>query len=101
MFISDLSSWSVLGGRFLCNLLIRPAPECQPRPKCNKRRVHFMSALLFKQEALPRFSEVDPQRLPEQIQGVLDKNRQEIVKLLAQPGPFTWENLQQPLENLQ
>lgn len=60
-----------------------------------------MPDLFFTQKMLPYFSEIDPKHIPEQIQTLLATNRAEIAKLLAQPGPLTWENLLEPIEDLQ
>lgn len=54
----------------------------------------------FRQDVLPRFSTIDPTQIPSTIRACLDKNREKIAALLAQPGPYTWDNLLQPLEDL-
>ncbi len=52
-------------------------------------------------QQLPQFSNVDPGKITTQLQQVLDQNRRALKDLLAQPGPFTWQNLLQPLEELE
>lgn len=52
------------------------------------------------QEMLPRFTDIKPQDIEAIICKILDANRKKIADLLAQTGPFTWNNLMQPLENM-
>lgn len=47
---------------------------------------------------LPRFNQIDPAHIVPNLQAQLAKNRETVRTLLAQPGPFTWDNLMQPLE---
>jgi oligopeptidase A len=54
----------------------------------------------FKQDCLPLFNSVDPARIPTQMGELLEKNRQTLNTLLNQAGPYTWENLMQPLEEM-
>lgn len=56
--------------------------------------------LSFKQERLPRFSEIDPDQIEPTIKKYLNKNRQKITALLDQQKPYTWANLMQPLEEM-
>ncbi len=49
--------------------------------------------------SLPRFSQCSPAQLEESIRAVLQKNRELLQTLLAQPQPYTWNNLMQPLED--
>ena len=46
---------------------------------------------------LPRFSRIRPDHVEPAIDRQLAENRAAINALLAQPGPFTWENLVHPL----
>lgn len=48
---------------------------------------------------LPRFSDIDIQRLPETLAALLDANRAEVAALLRQPS-HDWGNLMAPLEAL-
>ncbi|STX27671.1 oligopeptidase A [Legionella beliardensis] len=52
------------------------------------------------QAHLPTFSDLKLETFVERLDALLQQNLQKITKLLAQPGPFTWENLMQPLEDL-
>ena len=47
---------------------------------------------------LPRFSDIDIGKLPQQLAALLDDSRQRVASLLAAPPPFTWDNLMAPLE---
>lgn len=49
---------------------------------------------------LPHFSAIVPEQIETTIRDILDVNRSTIKSLLAQPGPYTWQNLMQPLEVL-
>jgi oligopeptidase A len=50
--------------------------------------------------ALPRFSDIHPERVESDIKTLLDHNRGLITKLLARGHGFTFENLMQPLEDM-
>ncbi|HEU5281581.1 MAG TPA: M3 family metallopeptidase [Gammaproteobacteria bacterium] len=54
----------------------------------------------FPTEQLPDFQAVRPETVQANIQNQLDQNRATLKKLLAQTGPFTWDNLMQPLEDM-
>lgn len=55
----------------------------------------------FRQDTLPRFNNIDLTLIKPAILELLEKNRQKIAALLAQPGSsYTWENLMQPLEDM-
>lgn len=54
----------------------------------------------FPQAMLPRFQEIEPTLIEQVMRNLLDSNRQKIETLLSQPGPFTWDNLMQPMEEL-
>lgn len=66
-------------------------------------RVDRHSVLIspMKTNQLPSFASVVPEKIATQLQQLLDKNRESLKELLAQPGPFTWENLLYPLEELE
>lgn len=53
---------------------------------------------LFNQNGLPRFKNIDPDRIEPTICQLLDKNRKKLRALLSQTGPYTWGNLIWPLE---
>ncbi|RDI46488.1 M3 family metallopeptidase [Aquicella lusitana] len=54
----------------------------------------------FSQSDLPRFKAIDPVKIKPEISTLLEKNKQKINGLLSSAGPFTWDNLMQPLEDL-
>lgn len=49
---------------------------------------------------LPAFSQIQIPHAVDNLTAILQKNLQAIDALLNQPAPFTWENLLQPIENL-
>lgn len=49
---------------------------------------------------LPRFSQIKVDQIEPELTAILDNNLQEINQLIAQTQPFTWQNLMQPLEDL-
>ena len=49
---------------------------------------------------LPDFNAIDIAALPQNLTELLDDNRVRIEQLVAQPGPFSWDNLMAPLEAL-
>lgn len=49
---------------------------------------------------LPRFSEVKPSDIEPALDLILKENRHQIEQLLAKNEPRTWENLMQPLEEI-
>lgn len=51
-------------------------------------------------QMLPIFSQIKPAQIEPIIHAILDKNRQKLKELLLQPGPYTWKNLMQPLEEM-
>ncbi len=59
-----------------------------------------MAANAFQQAQLPRFNDIDPAAIPALIRTQLDKNRQQLSKILANKGPYTWDNLMHPLESM-
>ena len=59
-----------------------------------------MQKLTFQQSALPHFSQLDPTQIEPILQVMLDQNRQLINTLLATSEPYTWDNLMQPLEDM-
>lgn len=54
----------------------------------------------FNKNLLPDFKEINPVNIEPAIDHLLEKNRHLIKKLLAQSEPFTWQNLMEPLENI-
>lgn len=51
-------------------------------------------------EGLPCFHELKPEQIPHLIRKLIAKHRKQIAALLSQPGPFTWDNLMAPLEEM-
>lgn len=49
---------------------------------------------------LPHFSTLQPAQIEQNISNMLDRHRQKLAELLAQPQPYTWENLLQPIEDM-
>ncbi|EKN4696823.1 oligopeptidase A [Yersinia ruckeri] len=47
--------------------------------------------------SLPPFSAIRPEDIVPAVQSALDKCRQSVERVVAQAGPFTWDNLCQPL----
>lgn len=47
--------------------------------------------------SLPPFSAIRPEHIVEAVQSALDQCRQTVERVVAQPGPFSWDNLCQPL----
>ncbi|MFZ4832433.1 oligopeptidase A [Rouxiella sp. Mn2063] len=47
--------------------------------------------------ALPPFSSIRPEHIVPAVQSVIDECRAVVEQLVAQSGPFTWDNLCQPL----
>jgi oligopeptidase A len=47
--------------------------------------------------SLPPFSAIRPEDIVPAVQSALDDCRAAVERVVAQPGPFTWENLCQPL----
>lgn len=54
----------------------------------------------FQQAQLPLFNEIDPASIPVLIGKQLNKNREQLNKLLANKGSYTWDNLMHPLESM-
>src|SRR3990170_3614506 len=52
-----------------------------------------------KENNLPNFSQIKPAEIEPTVTKILNENRTEIKKLLEQPA-FTWENLMQPMDDL-
>ncbi len=49
---------------------------------------------------LPQFSKIQPEQVEAQLDEILQHNRQQLQKILAQSAPYTWENLLKPLEDM-
>lgn len=55
---------------------------------------------LLSLSGLPPFASIAPAHVEPAIERILTDNRAEIAKLLDTPGPYNWDNLVQPLEEL-
>ncbi len=51
--------------------------------------------------SLPVFSNINPEKIPQELTQLLDSNRKKIAELLAQKEAYSWENLLQPLEEIE
>ncbi len=60
-----------------------------------------MSNPLLTMEGLPPFSRIEPHHIEPAIDTVLKESREAVARLLASGGPYTWENLVEPLERLE
>lgn len=49
---------------------------------------------------LPQFSAIHPENIVSRVQAVLEECRQAVDNIVAHPGPFVWDNLCQPLAEL-
>lgn len=54
----------------------------------------------FNQNTLPYFSNIKPEEIEPTIRSLLTKNRQKLTAILAQPKPYIWENLMQPIDDM-
>lgn len=59
-----------------------------------------MNQSIVNSTAIPSFSRFKPDQIEPEITTLLDQNKEQLKRLLAQPGPFTWDNLMQPLEDM-
>ncbi len=59
-----------------------------------------MTNPLLENHLFPPFCKIRPEHVEPAIDWILDHNRQQVAKLLAENTHYTWENLIQPLEDL-
>lgn len=59
-----------------------------------------MKPLTYKTH-LPKFSQIQPEQVESNLQQLLNRNRNRLAELLAQAGPFHWDNLLRPLEEME
>ncbi len=57
-----------------------------------------MNTLVENEIHLPAFSQINPENVEAALTRILQRHRERLTHLLEQKGPFTWENLLQPLE---
>lgn len=55
---------------------------------------------MFRQDMLPIFTEVEADKIVDSVKDIIACNRNKLKALLAQPQPYTWDNLMQPLEEM-
>ncbi|HFD87008.1 MAG TPA: oligopeptidase A, partial [Gammaproteobacteria bacterium] len=67
---------------------------------CYQTTFCAMSNPLVDLEGLPPFSQITPEVIEPAIDELLQRNRAELQRLLAQQEPYTWDNLIQPLEEM-
>lgn len=60
-----------------------------------------MSNPLLEEHTLPPFSAICPEHIEPALTQVLTENRAHLAELLSHNGPYTWENLLQPLEEME
>ena len=61
---------------------------------------NFVTQNTITQDSLPRFNAINPEEVGEEVKIMLNKNRDHFTSLLNTQGTFTWENLMQPLEEM-
>ncbi len=60
-----------------------------------------MSNPLLEPHSLPPFSRIEPAHVEPAIRQLIERNKQRIDELLASNEIYTWDNLLQPIENLE
>ncbi len=60
----------------------------------------IMDNPLLNMAGLPPFSCISTDIIEPAIETIIEENRERIKTLLAQPGPYSWDNLMQPLEEM-
>ncbi|HEB99024.1 MAG TPA: oligopeptidase A [Thiotrichales bacterium] len=60
-----------------------------------------MSNPLLNLEGLPPFSRIEPEHVEPAIDALLGECRQTVERLLEDGGPYTWDNLIQPIEDVE
>jgi oligopeptidase A len=60
-----------------------------------------MSNPLLEMNGLPPFSRILPEHVEPALDTLLAENRRAIAALLPSSGPYTWQNLMQPLEDME
>jgi oligopeptidase A len=55
---------------------------------------------LLDQKGLPVFSRIQAEHALPALDHILDENRAAVAALLSRPGPWTWDSLVRPLEEL-
>ncbi len=55
---------------------------------------------LHNQSPLPIFSEIQPEQIEPALTALLNQNRAELDQLLSSTSSYTWDNLMQPMEEL-
>src|SRR5690606_24984403 len=65
------------------------------------RLLHNMKNPLLDSEGLPDFSAIRAEHVQPAIERIIEENRATVRELLAQPRPFTWQNLVEPLKAIE
>jgi oligopeptidase A len=60
-----------------------------------------MSNPLLERNTLPPFSRIEPAHVEPAIRQLIERNKQRIDELLARTDRYTWDNLLQPIEDLE
>ena len=60
-----------------------------------------MSNPLLEDNNLPPFAEIRPEHAEPAVRRLIERNKAAIEKLLASGGPFDWDSLLQPIEELE
>ena len=60
-----------------------------------------MSNPLFEQHTLPPFSRIEPEHVDPAIRQLIERNKQRIDELLDSTDHYNWDNLLQPIEELE
>ncbi|MHB1949052.1 MAG: oligopeptidase A [Gammaproteobacteria bacterium] len=55
---------------------------------------------LLSPSLLPRFSSILPEHIEPALKQVISENRNKLNEILSQEGPFTWDNLMAPVEEM-
>ncbi len=59
-----------------------------------------MTNPLLESYEFPPFSRIRPEHVEPAIERILEDNRRQVADLLARGGPYTWDNLVRPLEDM-
>ncbi|MDH3993926.1 MAG: oligopeptidase A, partial [Gammaproteobacteria bacterium] len=60
-----------------------------------------MSNPLLEKNALPPFSRIEPAHVEPAVRQLIERNKQAIENLLAANSVYTWDNLLQPIEEME
>jgi oligopeptidase A len=60
----------------------------------------YMSTQPFSKDKLPQFKDIQPKLIESNLRNLLAKHRTKLKTLLFSDGPYHWDNLMQPLEDM-